>query len=86
MDDIARERKEKEKVVVLSYGINPEPDSKYKYCVSERKGNCPYMKHNEYGVEKCSIDNVVQVRHFGCNPEKTRGMKASRDAEENKNA
>ena len=42
-------------------------DDVYRSCVSE-KGNCAYMKLNDYNIETCSIDNIVQVRFYGCKP------------------
>ena len=44
-------------------------DDVYRSCVSE-KGNCKYMKLNKHGIETCSIDNIIQVKFYGCIPSK----------------
>jgi len=43
-------------------------DNKYRYCVSNHKGNCQYMILNKYNVPCCSLDGIVQVKYFGCVP------------------
>lgn len=44
-------------------------DTSYRSCVAT-KGNCPYVGKNEYGTYICTIDNIVQVKFFGCIPSK----------------
>jgi hypothetical protein len=40
----------------------------YRNCIDADKGNCPFMKRNEYNVACCKIDNIVQVEYYGCVP------------------
>lgn len=48
---------------------NSDPNTIYRNCVDKIKGNCPYMYLNEFNVECCSIDRIVQVKYFGCTPQ-----------------
>jgi len=43
--------------------------TKYRNCIDGEKGNCPFMKYNEYGTATCSIDNIMQVEWYGCIPQ-----------------
>ena len=38
-------------------------------CVDKVKGDCPFMKRNQYKVATCSIDGIVQVEFYGCVPQ-----------------
>lgn len=48
---------------------NSDPNTKYRHCVDEEKGDCPFMRKNEYNVPCCSIDGIIQVRWYGCIPQ-----------------
>ena len=41
---------------------------RYRDCIDSEKGNCPHLVFNKHNVECCGIDNIVQVRWFGCKP------------------
>jgi len=49
--------------------INPESNTEHRNCVDEIKGDCPFMKRNEFKVATCTIDNIVQVEYYGCIPQ-----------------
>ncbi|MCK9155369.1 MAG: hypothetical protein M0P12_04550 [Paludibacteraceae bacterium] len=50
-------------------------DKTYRNCLDE-KGNCPYVVFNQWNVACCSIDNICQVEHYGCTPDKELAKKA----------
>jgi len=59
----------KEMETMKAFGVNPIADlEEWRGCIGDPAGNCPYVCFNENGVPKCSIDNIVQVRWYGCRP------------------
>ena len=40
----------------------------FRHCVEGGTANCPYVSVNRQGTWCCTIDNIVQVKHFGCTP------------------
>ena len=48
--------------------LNEAHYDEWRGCVDEQKGNCPFMYLNQYDVECCNIDKIVQVRWYGCVP------------------
>jgi len=56
-------------------------DNKYRNCISNHKDNCQYMVLNKYNVPCCSLDNLVQVKYFGCRPSEVKNkLPASRNS------
>lgn len=49
--------------------LNIEPYHIYRNCIDNTKGNCPFLYFNQYNVECCSIDNIVQGKYYGCTPQ-----------------
>ena len=47
-------------------------DNDYRNCTDPPpgEGNCKYVAINEYGVEYCTIDRIIQVKFYGCVPAK----------------
>jgi hypothetical protein len=48
---------------------NNDDNTKYRNCVDEIVGDCPYMIKNEYGTACCSVDGIFQVTYYGCTPD-----------------
>ena len=48
-------------------------DSLYRNCVD--KNNCQYVQFNEHNVPFCIIDNIIQVKFFGCIPKNIKAFK-----------
>ena len=48
---------------------NTAANTIFRHCIDESKGDCPYMIKNQYNVETCSIDGIVQVKFYGCRPQ-----------------
>ena len=62
---------------ISEYPINPlNDDSQYRNCVSEKGGNCKYMKCNEQGTPTCSLDGTVQVEFNACTPDEIKNKSA----------
>lgn len=46
-------------------------NTEYRSCKSSysNENDCVFCSKNEYGVDCCTIDRIVQVTHYGCIPQ-----------------
>jgi len=47
-------------------------NTEYRSCKSNYQNNedCVFVSKNEYGVDCCTLDRIVQVTYYGCVPQK----------------
>lgn len=41
-------------------------DTDFRTC---KNPDCIYVRQNEYGIDYCSLDNIIQVPYYACIPQ-----------------
>lgn len=57
----------------------------YRHCIKgfSQTIDYPFVSKNEYGIDCCTIDKIVQVTYYGCTPQEIINKQSDKYEKEN---